>query len=212
MNKRLRLTLMTVATIVLLGVLAFVVFSDPNPAPSQDAAQSGTFSGAIRPRTPPAKFTLKDQDGKPVDVADFRGGPVVVTFLYTSCENECPTITQQIRGALDQLGSDVPVLAVSVDPKGDTPASARRFVARQKMGGRMNFLLGTEQQLQPVWRSFGVQPQTSGKEHSGTVVVLAPDGTQAVGFPASELTPEGLAADLWRLGARRSQDSGSSKS
>lgn len=203
MNKRLRLTLMTVATIFLLGVLAFVVFSDPNPDPSTGNVQSGTFAGAVRPRTPPARFVLNDQDGKPVDVADYRGRPVVVTFLYTSCENECPTITQQIRGALDELGSDVPVLAVSVDPKGDTPASAKRFVARQKMGGRMHFLLGTEKQLQPVWRSFGVAPQTDDREHSGTVVILAPDGTQAVGFPVSELTPDGLASDLWRLGAKR---------
>lgn len=212
MNRRLRLTLMTVATIVLLGVLAFVVFSDPSPAPSTGAVESGSFAGAIRPRTPPATFRLKDEEGRTVSVADYRGKPVVVTFLYTSCENECPTITQQIRGALDELGSDVPVLAVSVDPGGDTPASARRFIAQQKMGGRMSFLLGTEKELQPVWRSFGIQPQTAGKEHSGTVVVLAPDGTQAVGFPVSELTPEGLADDLWRLGARRAGEPGGSKS
>ena len=203
---------MTVATIVLLGVLAFVVFSDPNPGPSSDAVQSGSFAGAVRPRTPPANFRLNDEEGRTVSVADYRGEPVVVTFLYTNCENECPTIAQQIRGALDELGSDVPVLAVSVDPKGDTPASARRFIARQKMGGRMSFLLGTEKELQPVWRSFGVQPQSAGKEHSGTVVILAPDGTQAVGFPVGELTPEGLADDLWRLGARRSSTPGGSTS
>lgn len=211
MNRRLRLTLMTVATLVLLGVLAFVVFSDPAPK-SPPAIQSGSFAGAVRPRTPPANFTLRDEEGKKVDVAGYRGQPVVVTFLYTTCENECPTIAQQVRGALDQLGTDVPVLAVSVDPNGDTPASAKRFLARQKLNGRMKFLLGSEQELQPVWRSFGIEPQTKGKEHSASVVILAPDGSQAVGFPISELTPEGLAADLWRLGARRGAGSGASSS
>lgn len=201
MNQRLRLTLMAVATIVLLGVLAFVVFSDPTPSADQAPVAGGSFAGALRPETPPASFSLRDEEGRTVDIADYRGQPVVVTFLYTTCENECPTIAQQVRGALDKLGTDVPVVAVSVDPAGDTPASAKRFLARQKLGGRMHFLLGSEAQLQPVWRAFGIAPQTEGREHSASVVLLSTDGRQAVGFPISELTPEGLAADLRRLGA-----------
>ena len=192
---------MTVATVVLLGVLAFVIFSDPNPGPASGAVQSGSFSGALRPKTPAATFRLRDEEGRLVDVADYRGRPVVVTFMYTGCENDCPTIAQQIRGALDDLGTDVPVLAVSVDPAGDTPASARRFIARQRLGGRMRFLLGSESQLQPVWRGFGIAPQAEGREHSAAVVLLGPDGRQAVGFPVSELTPEALASDLRMLGA-----------
>ena len=205
MNQRLRLTLMAAATIVLLGVLGFVVFSDPSPSGEPSAVESGSFAGAVRPETPPASFSLRDEEGRTVDIADYRGKPVVVTFLYSSCENECPTIAQQVRGALDELGTDVPVVAVSVDPAGDTPASARRFLARQRLGGRMRFLLGTEAQLQPVWRAFGVAPQTEGREHSASVVLLAPDGRQAVGFPLSEMTPEGIAADLRRLGAAQRQ-------
>ena len=86
MNRRLRLTLMAISTIVLLGVLAFVAFSDPTPSDDQAAIQSGSFAGALRPETPPASFTLRDEEGRPVDIADFRGQPVVVTFLYSSCE------------------------------------------------------------------------------------------------------------------------------
>lgn len=190
---------MAAATIVLLGVLAFVAFSDPTP--QDPAVRSGSFAGAIRPRTPPAAFTLRDQDGRRVSVADYRGRPVVLTFLYSTCQNECPTIAQQVRGALDELGFEVPVLAVSVDPAGDTPASARRFLARQKMAGRMRFLLGGQEELQPVWRAFGIAPQTESREHSAAVVLLGRDGRQAVGFPISELTPEGLAGDLRLLGA-----------
>ena len=208
MNRRLRLTLMAIATIVLLGVLAFVALSDPTPSNDQVAIQSGSFAGAVRPETPPASFTLRNEEGRPVDIAGFRGQPVVVTFLYTTCENECPTIAQQIRGALDRLGEDVPVVAVSVDPEGDTPASAKRFLARQKLSGRMSFLLGTEAQLQPVWRAFGIAPQTEGREHSASVVLLSTDGRQAVGFPISELTPEGVADDLRRLGAGQGEPEG----
>ena len=202
MSQRLRLTLMTVATVVLLGVLGFVLFWNPTPQPATGAVQAGSFAGALRPKTPPADFRLRDEEGRVVDVARYRGRPVVVTFLYTGCRNDCPTITQQVRGALDELGSDVPALAVSVDPAGDTPASAQRFLARQRLSGRMRFLLGSESELQPVWRSFGIAPQAEGREHSASVVVLGPDGRQAVGFPVSELTPGGLASDLRLLGAR----------
>ncbi len=201
MNQRLRLTLMTVATVVLLGVLAFVLLWNPDSQPATGAVKSGSFAGALRPTTPPASFRLRDEEGKMVDVARYRGSPVVVTFLYTGCQNDCPTIAQQVRGALDELGTDVPVVAVSVDPAGDTPASARRFLARQRLSGRMRFLLGSESDLQPVWRSFGIAPQAEGREHSASVVLLGADGRQAIGFPISELTPEGLASDLRLLGA-----------
>ena len=33
------------------------------------------------------------------------------------------------------------------------------FLLKQGMTGRMDFLLGTRQELQPVWRAFGIQPQ-----------------------------------------------------
>ena len=49
-----------------------------------------------------------------------RGKPVVVAFLYSTCRDTCPLQAQQIKGALNELGSDVPALAVSVDPANDT--------------------------------------------------------------------------------------------
>jgi protein SCO1/2 len=194
MNPRLRLTMMAGATIVLLGILAFLLLSDPNAGSSQLPATR--FAGAIRPESPPARFALRDQDGKRITASGLRGQPVIVAFLYSTCENECPTIAQQIRGALDRLGRDVPVVAVSVDPAGDTPRSAQRFLAAQQLGGRMNFLLGSDKTLQPVWREFGIQPQEDGREHTAIVVLLDASGRQRIGFPLSELTPEGIAHDV----------------
>ena len=37
---------------------------------------------------------------------ELRGRPAIVTFLYTTCEDTCPTQAQQIKGALDELGED----------------------------------------------------------------------------------------------------------
>jgi len=190
---------MAVSTLALLAIAGFVIFADPGSGETKPAITDG-FAGAIRPKAPAADFTLADQDGRSVAVAALRGRPVVVTFMYTTCKNDCPTMTQQIRGALDDVGHDVPVLAVSVDPANDTPERARRFLAKQQMTGRMRFLLGSDAQLQRVWRTFGIQPQgTGGREHSASVVLLDGAGVARVSFPVDQLTPEGLAHDLRAL-------------
>jgi protein SCO1 len=124
---------------------------------------------------------------------------VVFTFLYSTCEDTCPLQVQQIRGALDTLGRDVPVLGVSVDPEGDTPGRARAFVLEQRMTGRMRFLLGDGAELAPVWRAFGIAPQRGELDHSAYVVVADARGAQRVGFPIGQLTPRALAHDLRKL-------------
>ncbi len=58
-------------------------------------------------------------------MGDQRGKLVLLTFLYTNCPDVCPLITQNLNEALQMLGAkrdDVRVLAVSVDPEGDTPS------------------------------------------------------------------------------------------
>ena len=195
LQPRVRLALMTFGTIALLAIAGFVIFSDPHSGAATPAVTDG-FAGSLRPVAPAADFALTDQDGRRVNVAELRGKPAVVTFMYTTCENDCPTMTQQLRGALDDLGHDVPGLAVSVDPKNDTPARARAFIARQQMTGRMTFLLGDEAQLQRVWRLFGIQPQADGREHSASVVLLDDRGVARVSFPVDQLTPEGVLHDL----------------
>ena len=132
-------------------------------------------------------------------LADVAGGPVVFTFIYSTCEDTCPLIVQQIRGALDDLGADVPVLGVSVDPANDTAQRAKRFLVKQSMTGRMRFLLGSEAELAPVWKAFGIAPQEGDLDHSAYVVLVDGEGRQRVGFPHSQLTPEDLAHDIARL-------------
>jgi protein SCO1 len=167
----------------------------------ESAATTG-FAGAARPpgaRAP--DFDLRDAGGERVRMAALRGRPVVVTFIYSHCEDTCPGQVQTIRGALDDLGRDVPVLGISVDPAGDTPASAKRFVNQQRMTGRMRFLLGSPSELRPVWQAYGIAPQRGRLDHSAYVVLVDAEGVQRIGFPHSVATSDGLAHDLRRLGA-----------
>ena len=169
---------------------------------SADPQPARAFAGALRPPDARAPdFRLRDQDGKPVAMADYRGKTVVMTFVYSTCKDTCPAQVQSIRGALDKLGHDVPVLAVSVDPRQDTRSRARQFLLAQHVTGRVRYVLGSESQLAPVWRGYGIAPQRGSLDHSAYVVVVDGRGFQRIGFPHSELTPEGLAADLRRLRA-----------
>jgi protein SCO1 len=166
----------------------------------EDAPAATAWEGAVRP--PGARlpdFELATQDGESLTAADLRGQPVVVTFVYSTCRDTCPAQVQSIRGALDDLGRDMPVVGVSVDPANDTPARARAFLLEQSMTGRMDFLLGTRAQLAPLWEAFGIAPQRVGREHSAYTVLVDGEGRQRIGFPASELTPSRLAQDLARL-------------
>jgi protein SCO1/2 len=146
-------------------------------------------------------FHLTDERGKPVAMGDFRGQPVVVTFLYTHCDDTCPPAAQQVKGALDDLGHDVPALAVAVDPPRDTPDSARAFLSKQRMLGRMRFVLGSRAQLEPVWRGFAIRAQTRREEHQARIVLVDGRGFQRIAFPVDQATPERIAHDLRLLGA-----------
>ena len=157
----------------------------------------GRFEGAVMPeglRAP--DFDLRTQDGERISMREFRGRPVIVTFLYTTCEETCPIQAQTVRGALDQLGHDVPAVAIAVDPPRDTPERARAFLAEQRALGRLDFVLGTRAELRPLWKGFAIRPQSVTQEHQARFTLVDPRGYQRVGFPGSQATPEGLAHDV----------------
>lgn len=160
------------------------------------------WAGAQRPLGQPVPdFTLTDQDGKTVTSAQLRGEPVVFAFVYSTCQDTCPAQVQTIRGALDDLDDPeaVQVVGISVDPANDTEKRARSFLLEQQMTGRMRFLLGTREQLRPIWEAFAIQPQEDELDHSAHTVLADRDGRQRIGFPFDHLTEEGLVHDLQRL-------------
>jgi protein SCO1 len=185
--------------LVLVGVLALgaIVFGATAGDDSEPVADDNTFAGASMPQGAFAPdFELRNQDGERVSMRALRGQPVIVTFLYTHCEDICPIQAQTVRGALDELGHDVPALAIAVDPPNDTPGSARKFLAEQRVSGRIDFVLGSRAQLRPLWDGFGVRPQRVTEEHNARITLVDPRGIQRVGYPGSEATPERLAHDL----------------
>ena len=199
MPTRLAFALLTLTVCAAAAVIGVAIASRGDSEARVDTGPSG-WAGFVRPPGATAPdFALRDQDGEPATMAEYRGRAVAVTFVYSTCEDTCPALVDQVRGALDDTGADVPLLAVSVDPENDTPARARRFLNERRMTGRARFLLGSERELAPVWDGYGVRPQEGELDHSATVVLVDEQGRQRVGFPHDQLTPEGLAHDIRRL-------------
>lgn len=192
MNPRVLIALVLLCVFALAATVLAATGGDGDDALSRDSS----FQGAIMPagvRAP--DFSLQNQEGETVSMRELRGKPVIVTFLYTNCEDTCPAQAQIVKGALADLGHEVPALAIAVDPPDDTPQSARAFLAKQRVAG-LDFVLGSEAQLRKLWKGFAIRPQTITKEHQARMTLVDKGGLQRIGYPGSEATPERIAHDV----------------
>ena len=194
-----------VIALVMVAVAAFAAVALAADSADESADGDGErFAGSTLPADLEAPaLGLRDEEGEVVRMSELRGEPVIVTFLYSNCEDSCPAQAQQVKGALNELGRDLPALAISVDPANDTADSARAFLSEQRMTGRMRFVLGTRRDLRRVWRGYAVEPQLDDLDHTARIVLVDGDGIQRVGYPLGEVTPERLAHDLRLLAAGR---------
>jgi protein SCO1 len=200
-HARLRLTLVVAAVCLVAALAAVVLLGDGGSDDVSAAGPTGLHGGVRPPEARAVDFSLRDEDGDVATMREYRGRTVVVTFMYSTCQDTCPLTAQQIRGALDDLDTDVPVVAVSVDPRNDTESNAKRFLVEQQMIGRMHFALGSTSALKRQWDAYGIAPQRDGREHSAYVVLVDGNGMQRIGWPVDRLTPEGLAHDIRQLQA-----------
>jgi hypothetical protein len=102
-------------------------------------------------------------------------------------ETTAALIAQQIRGALEELGSEsrppTPAVAISLDPIGDTPARVRAFRHAASLTGRMEYLTGSTAQLRPVWHAYAAVPSSAGAvayERGAFVLLLDREGAPRV--------------------------------
>ena len=188
MNGRVasRLSVVTLALLVVLVVALSSLRSIssgqslPSNPPTDGAGSQGTDLGGV----PAPAFRLTDQFGKPVSLSQFRGKPVVLTFLYTHCPDVCPLIAEQLHRVMLDLGQDaqrVGVLAISVEPMRDTVAAALVFSKVHHMTNYWHFLVGTQAQLAPVWTAYAIGAQqvtTTVSMHTTALYVIDKQGRE----------------------------------
>lgn len=158
------------------------------PKPQFPAKPPSRFEGtAVPPTTAPA-IALHDASGRPLKLE--RGRWTLVTFLYTHCPDVCPLITQNLNQALRLVGAgkhSVGALAVSVDPKGDTPAAVRAFARRMHLVPQFRYAIGTRAELKPVWARYHVAAVGRGAgvvDHVAYTVLVDPRGKERVIYDA----------------------------
>jgi protein SCO1/2 len=209
-----RLVLPLALLMALVGVLSFALFSNSSkPAlpggTQQSGAGSGLFGTLTLPSKPAPAIQLHNYLGQPVTLAEYRGKAVLVTFLYTHCPDICPLITSNLRVAMNLLGAraaETQIIAVSVDPRGDTPRTVAAFLKVHQMTGRMQYLIGSPSQLARTWAAWSVgstrevgQPDLVA--HSALVYGVSAGGRLTTVYPAT-FEPAEIVHDVPKLAAR----------
>lgn len=166
----------------------------------QDQAFAG---GIIEPRRAAPPLALADASGTAFDLTTLRGRPVLVTFVYSSCPDVCPLIMQRLKDVHEiatRRHMDLGVVAVSVDPEGDTAASVNSFLRRQRLTGFVRYLIGDRAQLESVWADWGVATTVPADnpeliEHTALIYGVTSGGELATAYPV-EFDPQTIARDL----------------
>lgn len=152
---------------------------------------------------PAPDFRLTDQLGQQVALSQFKGKPVVLTFLYTNCPDACPLTAEKLHTTTQMLGTDaqhVGILAVSTDPDRDTIAAAQQFSKEHQMQNSWHYLVGTREVLTPIWSSYNIFAQSSQQSvsHSLGIYLIDKQGKERV-FLGNDFTPTQLTEDLKTL-------------
>jgi protein SCO1/2 len=152
---------------------------------------------------PAPDFRLTDHRGVELGLADFRGKPVVLAFLYTNCPDVCKLTSAGLKQTLDLLGPDAPkvqLVGVSVDPSGDDPGSVRRFLGRYSLADRMVYLTGPPDALPAVWKSYFLYVASDPREdrHTDALFLIDKAGRER-SLLHSDFDPDELAVALRSL-------------
>jgi protein SCO1/2 len=131
-----------------------------------------------------ADHALLDTARQPVRLAGFRGKPLVVSMVYTSCSSVCPTIVQTLDAAVGAaqkaLGADsFAVVTIGFDTRHDTPARMRAFARAQGIDRpSWRFLSGDADTVDALTDEIGftVYPSPQGFDHLALTTIVDQQG------------------------------------
>ncbi len=194
-----RFAILGLGVIIGLGLMlvAWQVFARPY-------AYQGSL---IDPPAPAADFTLTNQDGLPFRLSDQQGKVVLIFFGYTNCPDVCPVTLSEfkkVRSALGDLAQKVEFVFITVDPQRDTPEKLKAHLAN--FDPSIIGLTGTEAELGPVWKHYGVyhEKQDTGSaagylvDHTAITYAIDKQGNWRLTYPFGMETQK-LVADVSHL-------------
>jgi len=177
------------------GAVLVGVFLTLSAAPARP--QPATFEATDVTGVPWGReFHLTGHDGKPHELAEFRGKVVALYFGYTRCPDVCPLTLATLGQGIERLGEDgrrVQVVFVTVDPKRDKPKVLAKYV--QSFHEGFLGLYGNATETARAADEFKVE---AGEHHSVPVFLIDPNGRlRLVAHP--ETSAESFAHDMREL-------------
>lgn len=152
-------------------------------------------------------FTLLDREGRPVRLSNFRGKPLLVSFIYTGCFQVCPLTTRSLQSAVE-AGREVfgtnqyNVISIGFNQPADTPQALKSF-ARQHRIDQPNweFLSPHASSVEALARAFGFSyvATPAGFDHVLQVTLLDAEGRVYRQIYGEELNADSLGEPLKQL-------------
>lgn len=171
-------------TVLVIAVIAVAVSGNSAGSSGSVTVASPTSTGPFRTgsslpaalaKRPISQFDLKDARGGRFASRSLRGHAYVITFLYVHCVDACPLIGSEIHQALADLGAaakQMTVVAISVDPRGDTRTAVKHWLRLHQEPANFHYLIGSAHALAPIWKAFYVAPQIPGDPHSSHTALI----------------------------------------
>ena len=134
------------------------------------------------------EFTLRDTEGRPVRLSDYRKQVVLLAFIFTTCPGVCPQISAQMSALQFALKADglfpakARLISVTVDPKTDTAPVLAQYARMFKADpAGWSFLREEPARLKPVLKAYDewtrVLPKTEGWiDHPARVYLVDRNG------------------------------------
>ena len=151
------------------------------------------------------QFALTNQDRKTVSLAEFQGNVVILTAVYASCPHTCPAILTQARAAIEELSpeerEDLRVIAVTMDPKNDSPDTLRELAKNHGMQSTLYHLVtGDPEEVEHLLDRMQIarerDPETGIINHANLFLLIDRDGRIAYRFGLGERQQQWLTSAL----------------
>ncbi|MGE5171911.1 MAG: SCO family protein [Rudaea sp.] len=129
-------------------------------------------------------YALTSADGRRVRMSDFRGKPLLVSFVYTGCSQICPATTRFLANAVKEanraLGPNAfNVVTIGFNLPFDNPAAMRQFARQQGIDDpQWTFLSPDAGSVEALTRNLGFvyAPSPSGFDHIAQVTLVDASG------------------------------------
>ena len=167
----------------LFSLNAYSINHDNQVAGQYDKDKAIEFSQSAINRTIES-YTFINKDKKSIDIMQYRGKPLVVSLIFTSCHHICPTLTNSlaevVEVAQDALGEEsFSVVTIGFDTAVDSPERMRLFARERNINFPAWDFLSTDQETIEAFSNdvgFIFFKSSKGFDHLSQITVLDADG------------------------------------